>query len=51
MKKMKNTKYAHIGTSYTPLMDAEIDKLENAVLNRQARLNEMILKLRKELAE
>ena len=37
MKKFKGTKYAHIGTSYTPLLDAEIAKLESAVLNQQAR--------------
>ena len=41
MKKFKGTKYAHIGTSYTPLLDAEIAKLESAVLNQQARLVEI----------
>ena len=46
MKKFKGTKYAHIGTSYTPLLDAEIAKLESAVLNQQARLNEAILKVK-----
>lgn len=46
MKKMKGTRYAHIGTSYTPIMDAEIAKLEAAVLNQQARLNEAILKVK-----
>lgn len=51
MKKFRGTKYARIGTSYTPLLDAEIAKVEASVLNQQARLNEMILKLRKELAE
>jgi len=46
MKKFKGTKYAHIGTSYTPQLDAEIAKLESAVLNQQARLNEAILKVK-----
>ena len=27
MKKFRGTKYAHIGTSYTPLLDAEIDRV------------------------
>lgn len=46
MKKMKNTRYAHIGTSYTPRMDAEIDRLEAAVLAREVHLNEMFLILK-----
>jgi len=46
MKKMKGTHYAHIGTSYTPAMDAEIAKLEAAVLNQQARLNAIALKVK-----
>ena len=41
MKKMKGTRYAHIGTTYTPWLDAEIAKVEAAVLNQQARLNEI----------
>lgn len=41
MKKIKNTKYAHIGVSYTPRLDAEIAKVEAAILNQQARLNEI----------
>lgn len=51
MKKFKGTKYAHISTSYTPQLDAEIAKLESAVLNQQARLNEAILKVKGWLAE
>lgn len=47
MKKFRGTKYAHIGTSYTPLLDAEIAKVESAVLNQQARLNELELRIRK----
>lgn len=46
MKKMKGTRYAHIGISYTPAMDAEIAKLEVAVLNQQARLNAIALKIK-----
>lgn len=41
MKKFKGTKYAHIGTSYNPTLDAEIDRVEKLVLNQQARLNEL----------
>lgn len=51
MKKMKGTRYAHIGTSWTPIMDAEIAKLEAAVLNQQARLDEAILKVKGWLRE
>ena len=46
MKKFKGTKYAHIGTTYTPTLDAEIDRVEQLVLNQQARLNELAQKLR-----
>ena len=45
MKKFRGTRYAHIGTSYTPAMDAEIAKLEAAILNRRARLNAIALKI------
>lgn len=46
MKKFKGTKFAHIGTSYSPLWDAEIAKVENAVLNQQSRLYKMQLKVK-----
>ena len=46
MKKMKGTRYAHIGTSYTPALDAEIARVEAMVLNQQARLNEIALKVK-----
>lgn len=39
MKKFKGTKYAHIGTSYTPALDAEIAKVEAMVMAQQARLD------------
>ena len=45
MKKFRGTKYAHIGTSYTALMDAEIDRVEALVLNQQARINELSLRV------
>ena len=51
MKKFRGTKFAHIGTSYTPAMDAEIDRLEAAVLNREARLHEVILQAKGLLRE
>jgi hypothetical protein len=38
MKKFKGTKFAHIGTSYTPALDAEIAKVEAMVMAQQARL-------------
>ena len=41
MKKFKGTKYAHIGTSYTPTLDAEIAKVEAMVMAQQARLVEI----------
>lgn len=43
MKKFRGTKYAHIGTSYTPLLDAEIDRVETLVMNQQIRINELSL--------
>ena len=51
MKKFRGTKFAHIGTSHTPAMDAEIDRLEAAVLNREARLHEAILQAKGLLRE
>mgnify|MGYP003307294573 CR=1 FL=1 len=45
MKKFRGTKYAHIGTSYSPLLDAEIDRVEMLVLNQQARINELSLRV------
>jgi len=41
MKKFRGTKYAHIGTSYTPQLDAEINRVEALVMNQQARLVEI----------
>lgn len=41
MKKFKGTKFAHIGTSYTPALDAEIAKVEAKVMAQQARLDEI----------
>ena len=45
MKKFRGTKYAHIGTSYTPTLDAEIDRVEALVMNQQARINELSLRI------
>lgn len=47
MKKFRGTKYAHIGTSYSPLLDAEIDRVEMLVLNQHARINELSLRVQK----
>ena len=47
MKKFRGTKYAHIGTSYTPALDAEIDRVEAMVLNQQARINELSLRVQR----
>ena len=49
MKKFRGTKFAHIGTSYTPALDAESDrvemleiaKVEAMVMTQQARLAEI----------
>lgn len=47
MKKFKGTKYAHIGTSYTPALNAEIDRVEALVMNQQARINELSLRVQR----
>jgi len=47
MKKFRGTRYAHIGTSYTPALDAEIDRVEAMVLNQQARINELTLRVQR----
>lgn len=47
MKKFRGTKYAHIGTTYTPTLDAEIDRVEVLVLNQQARINELSLRVQR----
>ena len=47
MKKFRGTKYVHIGTNYTPLLDAEIDRVEMLVLNQQARINELSLRVQR----
>ena len=47
MKKFRGTRYAHIGTSYTPALDAEIDRVEAMVLNQQARINELSLRVQR----
>ena len=51
MKKMKNTRYARIDTTYTTAMDAKINRVENAVLDQQARLDEMIQRLKNMLED
>lgn len=47
MKKFRGTKYAYIGTSYTPLLDAEIDRVEMLVLNQQVRISELELRVQR----
>jgi len=47
MKKFRGTKYAYIGTSYTTLLDAEIDRVEALVLNQQGRINELALRVQR----
>ena len=47
MKKFRGTKYAHIGTSYTPALDAEIDRVEALVLNQHACINELSLRVQR----
>jgi len=47
MKKFRGTKYAHIGTSYTPLLDAEIDRVEALILNQHAHISELSLRVQR----
>lgn len=47
MKKFRGTKYGYIGTSYSPFLDAEIDRVEMLVLNQQVRINELSLRVQK----
>ena len=47
MKKLRGTKYAYIGTSYTPALDAEIDHMKTLVENQQIRLNELSLRIQR----
>lgn len=47
MKKFRGTKYAHIGTSYTPALDAEIDRVKALVLNQHARISELSLRVQR----
>ena len=47
MKKFRGTKYAYIGTSHTPLLDAEIDCVEMLVLNQQVRISELELRVQR----
>ena len=47
MKKFRGTKFAKIGTSYTTRLDAEIDRVEAMVLNKQARINELSLRVQR----
>ena len=45
MKKFRGTKYAHIGTSYTPILNAKFAEIETALLGQQARFNEIELRI------
>ena len=45
MKKFRGTKYANIGTSYTPILDAKFAEIEATLLEQQARLNEIELRI------
>lgn len=51
MKKFRGTKFARIGVSYTPRLDAEIARLEAAVLAREARLTAALLEAKNLLGE
>ena len=46
MKKIKGTKHAHVGTSYTPIRDAKIDALQADIIARQARIDELLKKIK-----
>ena len=47
MKKFRGTNSAKIGTTYTPRLDAEFDRVEMLVLNQQARINELSLRVQR----
>lgn len=47
MKKFRDTKFAHIGPSYTPILDAKFAEIEAELLNQQVRLNEIELRIKK----
>ena len=51
MKKFRGTKFARVGVSYTPWLDAEIARLEAAVLAREARLTAALLEVKSLLGE
>ena len=42
MKKIKGTRYAHIGTSYSPTLEEKINALEKNLTYQNARMIEMI---------
>ena len=42
MKKIKGTRYAHIGTSYNPTLEEKIATLEKNLTYQNARMIEMI---------
>lgn len=50
MKKIKGTRYAHVGTTYHPTLLKYIDKLETSAIKHLAEVEEMIRRARK-LAE
>ena len=41
MKKIKNTRNAYVGTTYSTQMNAEINRVEEMILAQQARLDEI----------
>ena len=47
MKKFRGTKYAHIGTSYTPALDARIDHMKMLVESQHIRIGELSLRVQR----
>ncbi len=51
MKKLHGTKHAHIGTSYTPILDAKFDAIQAELRARDARLLALMAKVKKMMDE
>ena len=47
MKKFRGTKYAYIGTSYNPTLEAQIDHLAMLVQNQQVRLGDLSVRIQR----
>lgn len=51
MKKIKGTRYAHVGSSYRPQLDAMFDKMDKMIEEKNKRLDEIEKMLKKLMGE